>query len=42
MTENSGLQHYLLPGDVVLADRGFTIEESVGLLCAEVKHPPFT
>ena len=32
----------LLPGDAVLADRRFTIEQSVGLLCAEVKHPPFT
>jgi len=39
LTENSGLLHHLLPGDVVLADRGFIIEESVGLLCAEVKHP---
>jgi len=38
----SGLLQHLLPGDVVLADRGFTIEESVGLLCAVVKHPPFT
>jgi len=42
LTENSGFLHHLLPGDVVLADRGFTIEESVGLLCAEVIHPPFT
>jgi len=32
----------LLPGDVVLADRGFTIQESVGLYCAEIKLPPFT
>jgi len=22
--------------------RGFTIDESVDVLCAEVKHPPFT
>ena len=42
LTENSGLLHRFLPGDVVLADRGFTIEQSVGLLCAEVKHSPFT
>ena len=42
LTEHSGLLQHLLPGDVVLADRGFTIEESVGVLCAEVKHPPFT
>ena len=32
----------LLPGDLVLADRGFTIQDSVGLHCAEVKTPPFT
>ena len=42
LTENNGILHHLLPGDVVLADRGFTIEESVGFLCPEVKHPPFT
>jgi len=32
----------LLPGDLVLADRGFTIQDSVGFYCAEVKTPPFT
>jgi len=32
----------LLPGDVVLADRGFDIAETVGLYCAEVKIPAFT
>jgi len=42
ITENSGLLSKLLPGDVVLADRGFTIQESIGLYCAEVKLPPFT
>ena len=42
MTENSGLLQKLLPGDVVLADRGFTIQETAGLYCAEVKLPPFT
>ena len=26
----------------MLADRGFTIEQSVSMFCAEVKHPPFT
>ena len=31
----------LLSGDV-LADRGFNIQESVGLMCAEVKIPSFT
>jgi len=29
LTESSGLLHHLLPGDVVLADRRFTIKESV-------------
>ena len=26
----------------MLADRAFTVEESVGVYCAEVKVPPFT
>ena len=42
LTENCGLLQKLLPGDLVLADRGFTIEEAAGLYCAEVKVPPFT
>ena len=42
LTENSGLLQHLLPGDIVLEDRGFTIQDSVGLLCSEVKHLPFT
>ena len=42
ITENSGLLCKLLPGDVILADRGFMIRESAGLYCAEVKLPPFT
>lgn len=32
----------LLPGDVVLADRGFTISESVGFHFATLKTPAFT
>lgn len=32
----------LLPGDLILADRGFKIHESVGMFCAEVKIPAFT
>ena len=41
LTENCGLLHHLLPGDLVLADRGFNIQESVSMYCAEVKIPPF-
>ena len=32
----------LLPGDVVLADRGFTVEDSVNYYMAELKVPAFT
>jgi len=42
LTENCGFLNKLLPGDLVLADRGFTIEDSVGFYCAEVVTPPFT
>ena len=42
ITEHSGILEKLLPGDLVLADRGFTIQDSVGFYCAEVKTPPFT
>lgn len=41
LTENCGLLNYLEPGDMILADRGFTIQDSVGLCCAQVKVPPF-
>nr|XP_047122674.1 uncharacterized protein LOC124806102 [Hydra vulgaris] len=39
ITEQCGLLEKLNPGDVVLADRGFNIADSVGLMCAEVKIP---
>ena len=42
ITEDCGLLNKLLPGDIILADRGFDIQESVGLMCAEVKIPAFT
>ena len=32
----------MLPGDLVLTDRGFNDEQAFGLYCAEVKTPPFT
>ena len=42
LTENTKFLNNLLPGDVVLADRGFDIAESVGFYCAEIKIPAFT
>ena len=42
ITEKCGILENLLPGDVVLADRGFGIEESVGLYCANLRIPAFT
>lgn len=42
ITENSNFLNKLLPGDVVLADRGFTISESVEFDCATLKIPAFT
>ena len=31
-----------MSGDVLLADRGFTCQDYVGIMMAEVKTPPFT
>ena len=42
LTDNCGLLNKLLPGDVVLADRGFDIAESVGLKQASLHIPAFT
>ena len=42
LTENSGLLRKLLPGDIVLADRGFDIADSVGFYQACLHIPAFT
>ena len=42
LTENCGILEKLLPGDMILADPGFTIQEAASLFCAEVKISPFT
>ena len=42
VTENCGILDKLLPSDVVLADRGFNIEESISLMYAVLKIPAFT
>ena len=40
--ENCGILDNLVAGDLILANRGFSIHDSAGLYCAEVKLPPFT
>ncbi|XP_041949697.1 uncharacterized protein LOC121709990 isoform X1 [Alosa sapidissima] len=42
ITENSGFLQKLSSGDLVLADRGFDIKESVALVGATLKIPAFT
>lgn len=42
ITIESGLLKNLLPGDIVLADRGFNIGDSVGFYCASLQIPAFT
>ena len=42
LTENCGLMNKLLPGDLVMADRGFTIHDIVTLKRAELAIPAFT
>ncbi|XP_072039482.1 uncharacterized protein [Amphiura filiformis] len=42
ITENSGFLNFLEAGDVIIADRGFTIDEYCRLAMCEVKLPPFT
>ena len=40
--ENCGYLHYLSPGDLVLADRGFNVADSVAMQRATLNIPPFT
>ena len=42
LTDNCGLLSKLLPGDIILADRGFDIAESVGLKQASLHISAFT
>ena len=42
IVENSGYLRHLLPGDVILADRGFDIADSVALFGATLDIPAFT
>ena len=42
LAENCGFLDKLVPGDVVMADRGFTVAESVGMRQARLVIPAFT
>ena len=42
IVEQSNLLDYLLPGDVIVADRGFTCDKYARMAFAEVKISPFT
>ena len=42
LTGHCGMLDKLLPGDIVLADRGFDIKESVGMMQASLHIPAFT
>ena len=42
LTEHSTFLNNLISGDTVLADRGFDIKDSVGLLCSRLEIPAFS
>ena len=42
LTEHCGFLEFLVQGDMVMADRGFTISDSVGLKQAKLTIPAFT
>ena len=42
LTEHSYLLDHLVPGDTVLADRGFDIKDSVGMKLSRLELPAFT
>lgn len=42
IVERSHLIDYLLPGDTIIADRGFRCDEYAHMALAEIKIPPFT
>ena len=42
IVENSGYLSYILPGDVILADRGFDVADSIGMRQATLNLPAFT
>ena len=42
IVERSNLLHHLLPGDIIITDRGFTCDEYAHMALAEIKIPSFT
>ena len=42
LTENCGLLDHLVPGDTILAYRGFDISDFVGIYCACITIPAST
>ena len=40
--ENCGILENLINGNLILVDRGFTVQDANGLYCTEVKVPSFT